>query len=134
MASEHLVLRLFTPAGLVKVDSASAVTLPSSNGEIGILPGHTRYTGVLSTGVLEYVSANSSTKERWVVSEGFCNFDNDTLVVLADDVFASDDPRRENLLSKRSELEKAISESSAESIEWQLAKRELDQAEALARL
>ncbi len=134
MASEEFTIRIFTPAGLVKEDRATAVNLPSSDGEIGILPQHTRYTGTLGTGILEYTSAQDSQKERCVVSEGFCNFNENTLVVLADDVFVSADPRRETLLSKRAELEKIVAESNAESSEWLLARRSLAQAEALARL
>ena len=134
MASEEFTIRIFTPTGLVKDDRTTLVNLPSSNGEIGVLPNHTRYTGVLGTGILEYTPSQSSQKERMVVSEGFCNFNDDTLVVLADDVFTANDPRKESLLSKRPELEKVVADSGSDSIEWQVAKRALEQIEALSRL
>ena len=86
MASEKINLKVYTPAGLILETSAAAVTLPSSEGEIGILPHHTRYVGLLGVGTLEYLDPDSSVRHSFKVSNGFCNFVNENLVVLADSV------------------------------------------------
>ncbi len=86
MASEKINLKVYTPAGLVLEAGAASVTLQSSEGEIGILPHHTRYVGLLGVGTLEYIDPASSARHRLTVSKGFCNFVNENLVVLADSV------------------------------------------------
>jgi F0F1-type ATP synthase epsilon subunit len=51
-------LKIFTPAGLVLEDSAREVKLPTEAGEIGILPQHARYCGILGNGQMEYLPAH----------------------------------------------------------------------------
>lgn len=77
-------LKILTPVGVVlEEDGVTAVNLPSSDGEIGILPGHIRYSGLLGKGVLKYTKS-SGTQNKVAVTEGFCNFSGDELTILAD--------------------------------------------------
>ena len=78
-------LKILTPAGLALMDVATEVYLPSSDGEIGVLPGHCIYTGLLGTGTLRFHSDNGDSR-RVQISGGFCNFANNTLTILADRV------------------------------------------------
>jgi F-type H+-transporting ATPase subunit epsilon len=75
-------LQVYTPAGKVFAGSANSVKLPSSNGEIGILPGHVNYVGLLGTGVLELSGTEGS--RRIAVSGGCVSVESDTLSILAD--------------------------------------------------
>lgn len=75
-------LSVFTPAGLLLEEEVRSVTLPSAVGEIGILPKHVKYIGLLANGKMTYLT---STEEKEVeITGGFCSFADEKLVVLAD--------------------------------------------------
>jgi|GEM_PF-1580785 len=80
-------LKVFTPVGLALEASVTAVSLWTSDGQIGILPNHAKYMGLLGTGTLEFVNDTpSKEKTRVQVAGGFCSFANNTLSILADSV------------------------------------------------
>ena len=80
-------LVVFTPAGKAfEEDAVRSVKLWTAVGEIGILPGHTRYIGVLGRGVMEYEAPGSSQPKRVMLTGGFANFSDGTLTVLADSI------------------------------------------------
>ena len=83
--ADSFKLRIYTPAGLLHEEVVTAVTLPSSTGEIGVLPKHCKYTGVLGSGNLNY-TLPSGDKKKITLAGGFCTFNMDTLEVLADAV------------------------------------------------
>lgn len=83
MAQESFNLNVYTPAGILLKESVGEVTLPTAMGEIGVLPGHASYTGILAEGILSY-SQGSSAKKSLKVSGGFAAFSGNTLTVLAD--------------------------------------------------
>ncbi len=77
-------LKVLTPVGVVlEEDQVVSANLPSSQGEIGILPGHVRYSGLLGSGILKY-KTNSGKENKITISEGFCNFLGGELLILAD--------------------------------------------------
>ena len=77
-------LKIYTPSGLELEAEVKSVNLTTSVGEIGILPMHTRYVGVLGEGRLQYTESKSGETKNLIVSGGFCNFINENLLVLAD--------------------------------------------------
>ncbi|MBN8548549.1 MAG: F0F1 ATP synthase subunit epsilon [Deltaproteobacteria bacterium] len=134
MAGETINLRVLTPAGLVFEDKASSVTIPSSMGEIGILPQHAKYSGLLGTGVLSYTPEASTTNRRIVVSQGFCNFSGDTLTILTDFVAQADKVDKASYATERPALEKVTSTGSTMEPEYQIAKEKLSRIEAIDQL
>jgi len=86
MAQEYFNLNVYTPGGVLLKESTSEVTMPTAMGEIGVLPGHAPYTGILADGRLSYVSSVS--KKSISVSGGFASFSSGTLNVLADQASA----------------------------------------------
>ena len=76
-------LKIFTPAGLLLDDTTSEVKLPSAVGEIGVLPQHTRYCGLIGDGILEFWQPGQKAR-RVKLSGGFCSFADQALVILAD--------------------------------------------------
>ena len=87
--SGNFKIKVLTPSGLLLSEETDSVKLPSSDGEIGILPQHTKYSGVLGTGTLEYTVAGGAangTVRKLVLDCGLIQFDVDTLTVLADTV------------------------------------------------
>ncbi len=132
--TESFELKIYTPAGLVLKEQVTAVNLPSTNGEIGILPHHTSYTGTVGTGVLQFTTVGSNQAQRMVVSGGFCTFTDHSLVVLADSVDTPTGINRDTYAAKRQELTKAIESGTSYEPEWHLAKENLARIEAIDRL
>ena len=83
MAANSYKLKVYSPAGLVLEEEVKSVTLPSSNGEIGVLPGHTKYVGLLGSGELRCDTVSGEPK-KLKISGGFCNFSGNVFNVLSD--------------------------------------------------
>jgi F-type H+-transporting ATPase subunit epsilon len=83
VADGKLTLTVVTPEHAV-VDRVACdeVTLPTLEGEIGILPGHTPLITLLGIGVVGYKSGG--TKGAVAVREGFAEISGDVVRVLAD--------------------------------------------------
>jgi len=83
VAEGKLKLTVVTPEHAV-VDGVACdeVTLPTLNGEIGILPGHTPLITLLGIGVVGYKDAGKKT--AIAVREGFAEISGDVVRVLAD--------------------------------------------------
>jgi F-type H+-transporting ATPase subunit epsilon len=86
---------------LIEVD-VDEVVLPGTDGEIGVLPGHTPLLAMLRIGPLRYRTGN--TVERLVISWGFAEVLPDRVIVLAErgvlageiDPAAAEETRRES--------------------------------------
>jgi F-type H+-transporting ATPase subunit epsilon len=133
MAEETFTLRVFTPAGLQVEARVSEATVPTSNGEIGVLAKHARYTGIVGTGILQYSGADKA-KNRIVVSGGFASFSSDVLTILADAVFVAETLDKTAYAKDRAELERLVQNSSTYSVEWQTAHEKLQRVEAIDTL
>ena len=134
MSGDTFQLKVFTPEGLALDDSTGSVSLPAKDGEVGILPQHVSYTGILGTGILEYAPAGSGSKKRVVVSGGFCNFSGDSLTLLADSIDFPENIDRSNYGKDRAALESVIKEGNAGSPEFQAASDKLARIDAIDRL
>lgn len=134
MSTDSFHLKIVTPEGLALDEQVSSVTLPSSQGEIGILPQHIDYNGLLGVGLLTYSKVGASTVGKAVVSGGFCQFGDGTLTILADsaDLAESVDPSKYAI--DRAELQKVIEQEDTQSQKWQLAKERLARIEAIDRI
>ena len=83
MADGKLTLTVVTPEHAV-VDRVACdeVTLPTLEGEIGILPGHTPLITLLGIGVVGY--RDGASRGTVAVREGFAEISSDVVRVLAD--------------------------------------------------
>jgi F-type H+-transporting ATPase subunit epsilon len=83
-----LKLSVFTPEKkLLETVEVDEVTLPGSEGQIQVLPGHAAMVGGLETGVFSFLKAGSSSgsaAETGVVSTGYFTVQEDQLTVLAE--------------------------------------------------
>ena len=134
MAEATFDVNVYTPAGLVLNDQTSSITLPTANGEIGVLPAHTSYTGILGTGVVEFKSASSGNTIRLVISEGFCSFVDNRLEILADAVDTKEKVDSGSYDLKRHELESKLVDTDTTSLDWKAAKVALERIAALDQL
>lgn len=134
MTNDSFNLKIITPIGLVSEEQASAIKLPASEGEIGMLPQHENYIGNLGIGVLEYESIAEKKTKRLVISQGFCKFEDGSLVVLTDKVIFADSVNKSDFASERETLKVVISSGSPSSGEWVLANNKLKEIEAIEAL
>ena len=80
--ANQLQLDVVTPERRVLSESVNAVTVPGSNGEMQILPGHAALISELKTGVLTY--NQDGTNFQLHVSGGFLEVNDDRISVLAE--------------------------------------------------
>ena len=132
--SDSFTLRVLTPTGLVLEESVSAVTFPGADGEVGVLPGHAHYSGLLGIGILDYEPASATSAQQMVVSSGFCTFQNDTLEIFADSVDLAEEIDRNQYAGKRPELEKVVESTSSFEPEWQAARNGIARMNAIDQL
>ncbi|HEY0143130.1 MAG TPA: ATP synthase F1 subunit epsilon [Thermoanaerobaculia bacterium] len=111
----------------VQVDE---VVLPGSNGEIGVLPGHTPLLATLRIGPLRYRTGNSMS--RIVISWGFAEVLPDRVIVLAERGFLPDEIDRGLAEKERAEAEKAIADLSSHDPEFAAIEARLE--ESIAKL
>lgn len=67
---------------------AEMISARSTEGELGILPGHTPLLGVLVTGDVRIQTAGGGT-ETVTIDGGFLSVDHDRVVIVADNVDAA---------------------------------------------
>ncbi len=78
-----LILDIVTPEKrIIGPIKTTSVTLPGTQGEMTILPGHARLLSALDTGVLRY-QTESGDSGIAAVSSGFVEVSNDKVTVLA---------------------------------------------------
>ena len=131
--SDVFLFKVFTPAGLQLEASVTSVNLPSSAGEIGVLPHHTRYTGLVGNGVLEYAAVEGRPR-KIVVSGGFCTFTGDVFTVLADSVDLPEKLAGKSYATEKDSLLKVVQSESTHDPKWIVASEQLRRIEAIERL
>ena len=81
MATFHF--ELVSPESLLISGEVTHVTLPGSEGEFQVLPGHAPFLALLGPGVVE-VGGGDVTERRIFIDGGFCDVNNKGCSVLAE--------------------------------------------------
>ncbi|MBU2490455.1 MAG: F0F1 ATP synthase subunit epsilon [Proteobacteria bacterium] len=77
-----IFLEIVTPEKLVVSEETQTVVAPGSEGEFGVLPGHTPFLTTLKVGTLRYKDASGT--ERYVfINQGFAEVLPDRVTILA---------------------------------------------------
>ena len=121
-------LEILTPGKPLLKTTVSEVVLPAFDGEMGVLPGHEDFIGILGTGALKLVKDGD---DYWfMVSSGVFEIKKGNLVLLAE--FGEDGKNINDKLAliKVKELEPLISNKSLFSDDFAHIKSELDRAKA----
>ncbi|MDE5603071.1 MAG: F0F1 ATP synthase subunit epsilon [Helicobacter sp.] len=98
---ETLKLDIVTPEGRIFANDVKSVTLPGSEGEFGVLPGHVSIVTTLKAGVIE-VQRLDDKKEMVAINWGYVKIDERSVDVLVDGAVDING-------SNESEIAKAIS-------------------------
>jgi F-type H+-transporting ATPase subunit epsilon len=121
----NIKLEIVTPEKAVVDEEVKIVMAPGTQGEFGVLPGHTTFLTTLKVGSIRYVDASG--KERYVfVSGGFAEALPDKVTVLAESA-----ERRRNIDVQRAQ---AALERAQQRLKEERAKEQIDFARAKAAL
>ena len=131
---DSFLLRVLAPAGVQVDEQVHAVILPSDKGQMGVLPGHVNYSGVVGTGTLEYNPILKDTTKCVVVSGGFCTFSEDTLTIIADKVDLPEETEAEDCRKRIEELKKSLASLNGYDSEYEVISTEITRFEALSKL
>jgi len=82
MSTTTIKFKIVTPERTVFEQEVDQITLPVTDGEVTIMPGHRSYIASLKAG--EIMLKSGGKEVSLVVSSGFIEFNNNVLVVLAD--------------------------------------------------
>ena len=108
------------------------VVLPASDGEIGVLPGHTPLLTTLRIGVLRYRAG--STVEQIVISWGFAEVLPDRVIVLAERGVLPAEIDISAVESDRNEAEKELAYLSSNDPEFAIVEGRLEESVALINI
>ena len=102
------------------------VVLPGSDGELGILPGHTPMLALLKIGQLRY--RNGTSIHRMVISWGFAEVLADRVIVLGENARLPEEIDANAANADRLAAEREIADLSSNDPEFALVEARLEQA------
>ncbi len=103
-----LAVSIITPDRIVFEGEADSVTLPSSDGEITILPKHIPIISVVGHGTI--MIRNAGNEEFFAVSKGVLEVSADNVRILADVADRADELEEEAIRKAKEKAEKLVSE------------------------
>ena len=106
-----LQLEIVTPERQVFTDAVDMVVVPGVDGELGILPHHTRLISALGTGELRIKQSGS--EQVMLISGGFVEVRADKVVVMADVAEHSDEIDLARATEARKQAEARLEEAHA---------------------
>ncbi|HEX8617090.1 MAG TPA: ATP synthase F1 subunit epsilon [Thermoanaerobaculia bacterium] len=108
---------------------ADEVVLPATDGEIGVLPGHTPLLATLRIGQLRYRTGNKI--ERLVITWGFAEVLPDRVIVLAERGVLPGEIDRTAAEQERATAERELADLSSNDPEFALAEARLEESIAV---
>lgn len=111
---ETLRLEIVTPVGAIYNADVKSVTLPGSEGEFGVLPGHAALVSLLSAGVIDIETVDGE-NELVAVNWGHVKVEENGVMILADGAISingDDDSTIAQAIEEAKELIKSASDSS----------------------
>jgi F-type H+-transporting ATPase subunit epsilon len=130
----NIRLEVVTPEKIVVSEEAQIVASPGSEGEFGVLSGHTPFLSSLKTGIIRYTDASG--KEHFVfVSGGFAEALPDKVTVLAESAEVSTDIDVNRAKEALARAEKRLAEErTREDIDFVRARAALERATVRIRV
>ncbi|MGD1967952.1 MAG: F0F1 ATP synthase subunit epsilon [Desulfobacterales bacterium] len=130
----NIHLEVVTPEKIVVSEEVQIVASPGSEGEFGVLSGHTPFLTSLKTGLIRYT--DTSGKEHFVfVSGGFAEALPDKVTVLAESAEVSSDIDVNRAKEALARAEKRLAEErTREDIDFARARASLERATVRIRV
>jgi F-type H+-transporting ATPase subunit epsilon len=122
-------LKIITPEKLILEKEIVSLTVPTSSGEITILPGHTDLLSTLSLGNVTYRENDNSNEQLITIESGVLTTDGKTIKILADTAINSESINEEKVQELKARAQELIknapSDRSIEKLKSQVRVSEL---------
>ena len=126
--ADNIKLEVVTPEKIVVSEDAQIVASPGSQGEFGVLIGHTPFLTTLKNGTIRYTDADGNEKFIFV-SGGFSEALPDKVTVLAESAELREDIDVERAKASMQRAQKRLEEDrSREDVDFVRAKAALERA------
>lgn len=129
--AENIKLEIVTPDKLVVDDDAQIVMAPGTDGEFGVLKGHTPFLTSLKVGTVKYKDASGKEREVFV-SGGFSEALPDKVTILAESAERRRDIDQDRAKQAMERAEKRLAAEAEDSVDYVRARAAL--ARAIHRL
>ena len=96
---------LVSPEQLVFNDEVGMVIVPAKDGDIGVLPGHSKVLSSLSPGRVMVYGEDKNLKKSFFVTGGFVEINEERCIVLAESVNQMDDLDKSDIEKQILDLE-----------------------------
>ena len=126
---KSLSLTVVTRERKILENEVEEVVLPGSDGELGILPGHTPLLAMLRVGQLRFRAAGKD--ERLVISWGFAEVLPDRVIVLAERGFLPEEIDQARAEEQRRDAEREIAYLSSHDPEFAIVEGKLEESIAM---
>ncbi len=127
-----LKLEIVTPEKRILDETVDSVTIPTANGEVGILSNHAPLISALKSGVLTYSKGGAT--EKMVVSGGFLEVGSDKVSVLTDIAETAADVNVEAARTEREQMEKVLGSWNGTEADFVVENEKLERAQARLQL
>jgi len=121
--SDKFTVEIISPEKLIVNSEASEVTIPSYEGQMGILKDHISLITFLRPGV---ISIRNQEEKKYFVEEGTVEFSNNNLLILTSIIFNLADLNQSVIQDLLSQAEKKFADSSLSDKEKYLQAHKID--------
>lgn len=133
MINENMLkLEIVTPEKKVVDAEVDSITVPTANGEIGILQNHAPLISTLKSGILSYTASGKT--EKLMISGGFVEVGVNVVSVLADVAETGEEINVEAARAEQSEAEKILAGWGGTEEEFEAEVEKLERAQARQKL
>jgi len=107
---------LVSPEQLLFNDEAGMIIVPGKDGDIGVLPRHSKVLSSLRPGRVMVYGENKNLLKSFFVAEGFVEINPEKCIVLAEGVNEMSDLDKNSIQQQIQELESSASDSAKEEL------------------
>ena len=107
---------LVSPENLIFNDEVGMIIVPGKDGDIGVLPGHSKLLSSLRPGRVMVYGEDKNLLKSFFVEGGFIEVNPDKCIVLAEDVYEMNTLDKNNMEKEMQDLEGQDSEHSKQQL------------------
>lgn len=102
--SNQMQLQLAAPNKLYCDKPYTMITVPGSEGDVGVLQGHAPMALTIAAGAVDAYQDDKTVADRWFVVGGFCEVVAERCSIMADEVTHMDDLNHDELQAEFSKI------------------------------
>jgi F-type H+-transporting ATPase subunit epsilon len=130
--ADELMLEIVTPDRLAFSDQVQEVTIPGTEGEFGVLRGHTSLLSSIQIGELSYTKDGKKT--HYAVNTGYAEILSSKVTVLVESAERADAIDKDRVLKAKEEIEAKIAKTAKEDPDYEKLRTALSMEETRLRV